>query len=452
MTRRSLLLLSATGLAAPAPPAAPELSPLPNFCAHEHWGSISSIGSVPEGFRADVEAGATPRRRTGLLDLVLDPYLRGWMSSAGSLSAKLAKEVEARSGWDAFALLQPALGQHRFSGVYQCIRRGILHLHEEDLARLDRSSFTRLDDAIAASYSRHLEWYRKTMRRAHFSKLIRPVHPEFFVRRESAASAEAELAFTRTVMRIDPLLEPGKRDSPRRASLAAIAGIDPVDAKSWREFLGRLFDRAARHSALGIKQLQAYRRDLDFIPRQDTEINWSGDLTPAERRVFQDWVVHECCKQANDRGWPHQVHTGTHNLGQSSPLPLAALARRYPRMKIVMIHCWPFLSEAGWLAKQVPNIFIDTCWQPVLNPEFLRQSLNAWWNYVPAHKISCSHDSTSIEMAVGSSLFTREILSAVLGERTRGSGAAAREVLQAAADVLANNAAAIYGVGQRHQV
>lgn len=449
MNRRSLLLLPAAGMAAAQSRPAPDLSALPNFCAHEHWGSIPSIGSVPEGFRADVEAGAAPRRRTGLLDLVLDPYFRGWMTSSGSLTADLARQLETRSGWDAFSLLRPSIAQHRFTGVYQCLRRGLLRLYNHDLSRLDRAAFTRLDDAIAANYSRHLAWYRKAMRAARFSELIRPVHLEFFTRSESAAGAEAELAFTRTVLRIDPLLQLDKPGSSRRAALAAMAGVEPADAKSWREFLARLFERAAAHSAAGIKQLQAYRRGLDFIPRSDSEIRWSGGRTPAETRAFEDWVVHECSKLAHERGWPHQVHTGTHNLAESSPLPLAALARRYPRMKIVMIHCWPFLSEAGWLAKQLPNVYIDTCWQPVLNPEFLRQSLHSWWNYVPVHKMTCSHDSTSVEMAVGSSLFTREILSEVLRERARGSGGAEKEVLQAAADVLHNNAAAIYGAGRR---
>jgi hypothetical protein len=48
MKRRTFLL--ATTCAA-APPTTLEFSNLPNFCSHEHWGSIDSIGTVPEGFR-----------------------------------------------------------------------------------------------------------------------------------------------------------------------------------------------------------------------------------------------------------------------------------------------------------------------------------------------------------------------------------------------------------------
>jgi hypothetical protein len=209
---------------------------------------------------------------------------------------------------------------------------------------------------------------------------------------------------------------PPKNRQPR-------AQIEPADAASWRTFLRNIFDRAAAQGALGIKQLQAYRRNLDYQPRADGDLRWSGQRTPAETTVFQDWVMHECCRLADERGWPHQVHVGTNNLPQSDPLPLGPLARRYPNMKIVMIHCWPYLREAGWLAKFHSNVYIDTCWQPVLNPAFFREGLAIWWNYVPHHKITCGHDSTTLEMACGSALFTREILAESLSERKLNMGA-----------------------------
>ncbi|MFN8008332.1 MAG: amidohydrolase family protein, partial [Terriglobia bacterium] len=209
---------------------------------------------------------------------------------------------------------------------------------------------------------------------------------------------------------------------------------------------------AAQKKSLGIKQLQAYLRRLEYLPREDSEVTWASDLTPGQVIIFQDWVMHECCKQANDRNWVHQVHVGTHNLSQSSPLPLDLLGKRYPRMKIVMIHCWPFLSEAGFLAKSYPNFYLDTCWQLILNPSFFREAMNLWLNYVPLHKITCSHDATSLEMAVGSSLFTREILAEVLPERAQRLGLSNLDLRRAAQDFLHNNSVEIYGIGKRVEV
>lgn len=68
------------------------------------------------------------------------------------------------------------------------------------------------------------------MRQAHFSELIRIVHPEFYAAEANPETAAEEKAFTHTIMSIDPFLELGDADSPRRRGLAAIAGVEPVDA------------------------------------------------------------------------------------------------------------------------------------------------------------------------------------------------------------------------------
>jgi len=431
---------------------------LPNFCSHEHWGSISAIGPAPaeHGFRADTEAGASPQRRVRIWDLVLDPYAGGWMAATGVNPWGLGEaqgEPDFAAWWDrdpaaALDAIRPHLQRQLFTGVFQCVRRGLLYLHDIDIATLALDDWQAADAAVGKAYADIFAWYGKAMGEAGFSELIRPVHPEFYVRDETAEGAARERAFTNTILRIDPLLDLWKVDSPRRDTLADLAGVDPVDAASWRAFITKLFDIAAAGKTTGIKQLQAYSRTLRYDPVDDAAVTWRGELDAGEVKAFQDWVMHACCAQAHERGWPHQAHIGTHNILESSPMPLEPLARRYGRMDIVMIHCWPFIDEAGWLAKHVPNMYIDTCWQPVLNPAFLRKSLRTWMNYVPTHKIMLAHDSTSIEMAVGSSRFTREILAESL--QSHGCGADPSLRRQAAADMLHNNAVRLYGIGETY--
>ena len=434
--------------AAPVRATGPDLSGIPSFCSHEHWGSIASIGMTPEGFRADVERGAVPHGRTGLIDLLFEPYLRGSLVSTGD-KPDLAG-WKGRPVWQVMEEVRPALERQRFTGTWQCTRRGALHAHGVDLDELTPQSAARLDESIARSYEHVFSWYREVTRLAGFSEVIRPVHPEFYVRQDSQEGAAEETTLIRTVMRIDPLLGLWRSDSSRRHGLAELAGVDPADASTWRVFIGKLFDIAAAGGARGIKQLQAYSRDLDFSPVADSDISWTGNSEP--RRSFENWLVNECCRQADDRGWVHQIHVGTHNITRSSPMPLEALAKRYPRMKIVMLHCWPFLDEAGWLAKYQPNIYIDTCWQPVLSPAFLHRALQSWLSYVPSHKITCGNDSTTVEMAFGSSLFTRAILSTSLGRLTRDSGIRETAAMSLAAGLLQNNAVEIYGIGKRFNV
>ncbi len=434
----------------------PNLSRVPIFCSHEHWGSIDSIGAVEGGFRADMERGAAPDRDTGLMDILLDPYFRGMLTSGGEDLDGWARQAKAASFHDwaherpseAYEALRPALDRQQLTGTFQCIRRGLADLYDVDITQVSTGSWLALDEAICRNYSRVFQWYLEVMKRAAFSELIRPVHPEFYLHDATNETARLEASFTHSVMRIDPLLTFWKEECPRRDTLEQTLGVVPRDAASWRRFIGTLLDLAAAKGAVGIKQLQAYKRSLEFLPVEDKDVAWAGALDGGQVRVFEDWVVHECCRQADDRGWAHQIHTGTHNLTQSSPMPLAALAKRYGKQKIVLLHCWPYTREAGWLAKYHPNVYLDTCWMPILNPVFLRDALESWLNYVPSNKVMAGNDATSVEMAVGASLFTREIVTEALAGQSHRLGLKPDALHRVAQAFLNDNAVAVYGIGE----
>lgn len=437
--------------------SAQELLNMPNFCAHEHWGSIAAVGGGEDGFRADTEAGACPVRPVSVWDLVLDPYGGGWMHSGGTNPDQLARDGgggDSFAAWwavapeAAFSAIRPHLEHRRLTGVFKCTARGVRFLHGVDLAQLGFDDWLEADKRIGAAYGDLHAWHRSAMKSAAFSGLIRPVHPLYYWRAENAAAAAAERAYCGTILRIDPLVRMWREKCPARDELAQATGVDPVDVRSWREFIGRICDRAAANGGTGIKQLQAYSRDLDFSVVDGKNVRFRGELDETQQRAFGDWVVHECCRQAHDRGWPHQVHVGTNNLTESGPLPLEALARRYPKMNVVMLHCWPFLSESGYLAKMCPNMFADTCWQPILNPEFLHRSFMEWLGYVPLHKIMCSQDATSVEMAVGSSQYQKEMLLFEIEGECGGMSLDQGARRGAALALLHNNAVRVYGVGE----
>jgi len=249
------------------------------------------------------------------------------------------------------------------------------------------------------------------------------------------------------VLRIDPFLNFWTVANKRRDQLTDQLGIDPADSRSWRDFLEKMFALATEHGCIGIKQLQAYFRSLKFDPVNDSEVKFRGELSDQEVKKFQDWVMHTCCELANHRNWPHQIHVGTHNHPDSNPLPLEKIAKKYPNQKIVMLHCWPYIEEAGYLAQGHPNVYIDTCWQPILNPDFLRQSMDTWLAYIPLNKITMSNDSTSVEMASGASMITRKVLVEKLGSQKNKAGLFDHEIREMAEQLLHNNAVDIYGIG-----
>jgi predicted TIM-barrel fold metal-dependent hydrolase len=114
-----------------------------------------------------------------------------------------------------------------------------------------------------------------------------------------------------------------------------------------------------------------------------------------------------------------------------------------------MIHCWPYIEEAGYLAGRYPNMYVDTCWQQVLNPDFLRKTMDTWLGYLPHSKVTMSNDSTSIEMAVGSVLISKQVLGEALGEQASRTGLDEKDARRIAAMFLHNNAVDIYGMGTK---
>jgi len=98
-----------------------------------------------------------------------------------------------------------------------------------------------------------------------------------------------------------------------------------------------------------LKTIIAYRGGLDF------------DALPAaaRARVITALEVNE----AGGDPLPVQIHTGFGDpdllLPRADPSYLKPLFERFPDTSFVLLHCYPFVREAGWLASVYPNVFLD---------------------------------------------------------------------------------------------
>ncbi|HOE66615.1 MAG TPA: amidohydrolase family protein, partial [Candidatus Hydrogenedentes bacterium] len=420
-----------------------------------------AVGLHHDGFRADAEWGAAPWRDVSVVDLILDPYLGGAIADAGfdpHRAARLGGHADCFA-WAvadparACEALAPALRALRLTGTAQSVQRGIEALYGVDIFTADTAAWVQLDARVRENYRQMFSWHASVMETMGLTQAIRPVWPEMYWAESRSADAVLEKGVIHTLMRVDAFMEMWREDYPRGRDLVALTGIEPVDAESWRAFLDRVFDVARRHGCLGTKQAQAYWRPLDFSETAEADVKWSGPRTQEEVRRWQDWVMHECFRRTEAWGWPHQCHVGTHNLPHSNPAPLEAVAVRYPGMKLVLLHAWPYLEQAGWLARRYANVFLDQCWQVILNPEFFRRALREWLGYVPLHKLSVGHDATSVEMAAGACCMVRRILGDVLAQEGSALGIRPSEAEVVAVDMLHHNAVRLYcpgsaGIGQ----
>lgn len=100
---------------------------------------------------------------------------------------------------------------------------------------------------------------------------------------------------------------------------------------------------------MALKTVVAYRGGLDLEA-----------LEPATAARLLDAL------EANREGGdplPVQIHTGFGDpdllLARADPSYLKPLFERFAETDFVLLHCYPFVREAGWLASVYPNVFLD---------------------------------------------------------------------------------------------
>ncbi len=130
----------------------------------------------------------------------------------------------------------------------------------------------------------------------------------------------------------------------------------------------RLRERAS--SAVGLKTIVGYRCGLAVPERQpsDKQARRSGErwLRSQQRLAEPEllwWLVHEGARVAVEHGLPLQVHTGFGDpdlrLRDVDPALLHGFLQANAELTVVLLHCWPFHRNAGYLAHVLPNVIVD---------------------------------------------------------------------------------------------
>ncbi len=136
---------------------------------------------------------------------------------------------------------------------------------------------------------------------------------------------------------------------------------------------------------------------------------------------------------------PVQVHTGFGDADLSLPLArpglLKPLIERYDTTPFVLLHCYPFVREAGWLAHVYANVFFDLSLTipHVAQPE---QALREALELAPLSKLLYASDAARTpELYFLGATWWRDALAVVLPELGEGE-AAARMILRENARAL----------------
>jgi predicted TIM-barrel fold metal-dependent hydrolase len=193
----------------------------------------------------------------------------------------------------------------------------------------------------------------------------------------------------------------------------------------------------------GLKTIAAYRGGLDVAaleagPRASTA---GGGV---RGRIVAELLVAALeANEATGDPLPVQVHTGFGDSDIHLPLAdpgyLKPLIEGFPETPFVLLHCYPFVREAGWLAHVYPNVFLDVSLTipHVSRPaEALREALEL----APLSKLLYASDAARTpELFYLASLWWRSALAEVLEEALPPG-----EWEQAARLVLRENARSLY--------
>jgi predicted TIM-barrel fold metal-dependent hydrolase len=212
-------------------------------------------------------------------------------------------------------------------------------------------------------------------------------------------------------------------------------GLAPHSLDDWKEVTRRHIRRAfePRGRIVCLKSGLAYLRSLRYekTPAADAEREFHRlfedrhlpDWRPGSRlgTAFEDHMQHFVCSVADEMGLAYQFHTGIQEgngnvVSDSNPTLLTNLFLEYENVKFDVFHMgYPYVMEAGNLAKNFPNVHLDMCWGHIISPEAARRALVEWLDAVPANKISAfGGDYAFVDGVYGHQYLARRNVAAAL--------------------------------------
>jgi predicted TIM-barrel fold metal-dependent hydrolase len=156
--------------------------------------------------------------------------------------------------------------------------------------------------------------------------------------------------------------------------LEAIAEEIAAEGKPGRDYPDEFHSRLAEatRNAVAVKTIIAYRSgfgiDLsrpDKARVQDAASRWIDAAGPGRPRLVDPVLLSFGLHAATQAGLPIQVHTGYGDrdldLDKANPLLLLDFLRdpRVAQVPVLLLHCYPYQREGGYLAQAFTNVYFD---------------------------------------------------------------------------------------------
>jgi hypothetical protein len=425
------------------------------YSSHEHISSIDSFGkNSSPWFPVDIKPALLPSQTT-LLDLLFSPYTTPQLTAMGATYPPDSAFKDDGAFLGEMEILRPIVKSNSGIGVLVCLDRGLKILYgiglNEALSSSNGDLLLKLNASIKKNYSDYFHWFSEVMEKTGTDSLLKPVHPEFFLN-EAFERTAGEQKYSVPIMRIDSLA--GFQHDEKILDFDGVeraAGFLIKNSSDLDKMITWFFGICDTFQVASLKQLQAYSRPIsvsactreEMSKALETVIAARGDGALAKYReealIVQNYILRRILEEADIRSLPYQIHTGMTILSQSNPGQLESMIQQYRNISFVILHAYPFISEATYLARTNPNVWVDTSWLVLQSPEILKIALKEYIGMVPADRIFSSIDSISLEEYAGGIALTRSVLIDVLIEKVESNFLDLEEALYIAERVLGGN-------------
>ncbi|HEX6289776.1 MAG TPA: amidohydrolase family protein [Herpetosiphonaceae bacterium] len=240
--------------------------------------------------------------------------------------------------------------------------------------------------------------------------------------------------------------------------------IGQIHSLSQLEEALRLRIREARaHGTVALKSIAAYRGGLQVEPRSAVEAGatlselrtlWeqTGAIRLTQRPLIE-YLLYVALEEAAAIELPVQFHVAfgddDADLRLANPLHLRPLLhdRRLRGAPIVLLHCYPYVREAGYLASLYANVYVDVSLSVPLTGAGSRARFAEALELAPTTKVLFATDAHSIpELFYIAALHGRHALAHCLSELIALDYLTSAEAEAIAQQILWQNASRLYGV------
>jgi predicted TIM-barrel fold metal-dependent hydrolase len=250
-----------------------------------------------------------------------------------------------------------------------------------------------------------------------------------------------------TILRLETLME---------ELIGACASFAQVEERLREEVR-----RARSRGVVGLKSIAAYRGGLHVAPRRFDEaaaafpalkelVKRYGRVRLAERNVL-DYLLRAALEEAAAAELPVQFHVAfgddDADLRTANPLQMRALLTdpAFRRVPFVLLHCYPYVREAGYLAALYAHVYIDVSLAVPLTAHGCTAAFAEALELAPYSKLLFATDAHSLpELFYVGALHGRRGLAQALERLIADDILSAAQAERAAQAILAENAERLY--------